>query len=403
MVVLKLKHGNRFGAEVRAEFLGLVCSGWSVSAAAAAAAEVGASRRSGTNWWRQSGGMLLRYPPGLVALVAEDDDTEGGRFLSFQDRVTIQAGLRCGWSHARIGEEVGRDRTVIWREVRRHSGSDGRYWATFAHRCAQHARRRPKVPKLVANPELAWFVEEAMDEGWSPKLIAEVVAEMFPDDGTMQISHETIYRALYVQTRGVLRADLAKQLSTKRRARIPRGSTRSPSPYKDAFTISERPPEVEDRAIPGHWEGDLIIGKGSKSAIGTLVERTTRYTILLHLPGDHTADTVATAMIAAMKELPADLRRTITWDRGTELADYRRITSELEAPVFFCDPHSPWQRGSNENTNRLLRHWFEKGTDLSTHSAADVKRVQNTLNARPRPTLGLRTPAQQIAKLLQTA
>jgi IS30 family transposase len=155
--------------------------------------------------------------------------------------------------------------------------------------------------------------------------------------------------------------------------------------------------------VPGHWEGDLIVGTGSASAIGTLVERTTRYTILLHLPGDHTANTVATAMIAAMKDLPSDLRRTITWDRGSELADYQRITAELEAPLFFCDPHSPWQRGSNENTNRLLRHWFAKGTDLSGYTAADLERVQNTLNARPRPTLNLQTPTQRLAQLLQAA
>jgi IS30 family transposase len=218
----------------------------------------------------------------------------------------------------------------------------------------------------------------------------------------MQISHETIYRALYVQTRGTLRADLAKQLSTGRTKRVPQGSSRSPSPYKDAFRISERPAEVADRAIPGHWEGDLIIGAGG-TAIGTLVERSTRFVLLLHLPSDHTADTVATSMIAAMKDLPRDLRRSVTWDRGSELADYRRITAELNAPVFFCDPHSPWQRGSNENTNRLLRHWFEKGSDLSVHDPADLKRVQNALNHRPRPTLDMATPTQRLAELLDAA
>jgi IS30 family transposase len=315
----------------------------------------------------------------------------------------IQMGRRQHLSYAQIGEMVGRDKSVIWREVNRNTSADGVYYASVAHTTAHQGRRRPKTPKLVANPQLAWFVEEAMDEGWSPKLIAEVLAGWFPDDRGMQLSHESIYRALYVQARGVLRADLAKQLSTKRQARKPRGSTRFVSPYADAFTISQRPAEVADRAVPGHWEGDLIVGTGSASAIGTLVERTTRYTILLHLPGDHTANTVATAMIAAMKDLPSDLRRTITWDRGSELADYQRITAELEAPLFFCDPHSPWQRGSNENTNRLLRHWFAKGTDLSGYTAADLKRVQNTLNARPRPTLNLQTPTQRLAQLLQAA
>jgi IS30 family transposase len=349
--------------------------------------------------------MRLAAPRAGSSLVdpAPDDAPGGTRFLSLPERVTIQVGLRMGWSLARIGVEIGRDRSVVWREVTRNSGPDGVYYATRAHHHAHHLRRRPKVPKLVRNRELAWFVQEAMDEGWSPKLISAVLAELFPDDGSMQLSHESIYRALYVQTRGVLRADLARQLSTKRLARVPRGSTRSASPYKEAFQISQRPAEVADRAVPGHWEGDLIVGTGSKSAIGTLVERSTRYTILLHLPGDHTADTVATAMIAAMKDLPGDLRRTITWDRGTELAHYRRITEELDAPVYFCDPHSPWQRGTNENTNRLLRHWFEKGTDLSGYTPADLKRVQNTLNARPRPTLDLQTPTQRLTQLLEAA
>jgi IS30 family transposase len=334
---------------------------------------------------------------------APDDALEGSKFLTLPERITIQVGVRLGWTFARIGVEIGRDRSVVWREVDRNSSADGVYYATRAHNHAHQRRRRPRAPKLGRNPELAWFVEEAMDEGWSPKLISGMLAELFPDDGSMQLSHETIYRALYVQTRGVLRADLARQLSTKRQSRVPRGSKRDPSPYKEAFRISQRPAEVVDRAVPGHWEGDLIVGTASKSAIGTLVERSTRYTILLHLPGDHTADTVATAMITAMKDLPEDLRRTITWDRGSELADYRRITDELQAPVYFCDPHSPWQRGTNENTNRLLRHWFEKGTDLSGYTPADLKRVQNTLNARPRPTLDLQTPPQRLAQLLKAA
>ena len=391
-----------FPVGTRTLFVDLVCSGVGVHEAAL---RLGASVGSGSNWWRESGGMRL-LPPRAGSGLADpvpDDALEGSRFLTLPDRIAIQVGLRLGWGFARIGAEIGRGRSVVWREIARNSSPDGVYYATRAHNHAHQVRRRPKVPKLVRNPELAWFVEEAMDEGWSPKLISGVLAELFPDDGTMQLSHETIYRALYVQTRGVLRADLARQLSTKRQARIPRGSKRNPSPYKEAFTISQRPAEVGDRAVPGHWEGDLIVGTASRSAIGTLVERATRYTILLHLPGDHTADTVATAMIAAMKDLPEDLRRTITWDRGSELADYRRITEELKAPVYFCDPHSPWQRGTNENTNRLLRHWFEKGTDLGGYTPADLKRVQNALNARPRPTLDFQTPTQKLAQLLEAA
>jgi transposase, IS30 family len=390
-----------FPAGTRDRFVDLVCGGKDLRSAARA---VGASERSGSNWWRESGAMRVEFPRagGGLADRAPDDAVAGGRFLSLPERVTIQVGLRSGWSLARIAAEIGRDRSVVWREVDRNRSPDGVYYATRAHHHAHQVRRRPKAPILVRRPELARFVEDAMDEGWSPKLISEALRQWFPDDKSMQISHETIYRALYVQTRGTLRADLARQLSTGRAKRVQRGSTRSPSPYRDAFRISERPAEAADRAVPGHWEGDLIIGSGG-TAIGTLVERSTRFVLLLHLPGDHTADTVATAMIAAMKGLPGDLRRSITWDRGSELADYRRITAELNTPVFFCDPHSPWQRGSNENTNRLLRHWFEKGSDLSLHDPDELKRVQNALNHRPRPTLGMATPTQRLTELLAAA
>jgi IS30 family transposase len=240
-----------------------------------------------------------------------------------------------------------------------------------------------------------------MDDGWSPKLIAMVLAKESPGTIMDRVSHETIYQALYVQTRGGLRKDLFRQLSTKRPRRKPRtGVKRATSPYREAFKISQRPPEVADRAVPGHWEGDLVIGTASGSAVGTLVERTTRFTILLHLPGRHDADSVAEAMIAEMSQLPEHLRRSLTWDRGTELARYDKIQLQLDMPVYFCDPHSPWQRGSNENTNRLLRHWLTKGSDLSRFSAADLRRIAATLNARPRPTLDMQTPAQALDALL---
>jgi IS30 family transposase len=244
-----------------------------------------------------------------------------------------------------------------------------------------------------------------MDDGWSPQLIAEVLARDHPDDKLRQVSHETIYQCLYVQTRGQLRADLHKALSTKRSARKPRGIARRAGTYDSEaiFKISDRPAEAADRAVPGHWEGDLICGARHKSAIGTLVERSTRFTILLHLPGDHTADTVAAAMIESMSELPEHLRRSITWDRGSEMAEWQHISMQLKAPVFFCNPHSPWQRGTNENTNRLLRFWFEKGSDLSSYTKADLKRVADKLNTRPRPTLDLDTPAQRLAALISQA
>ena len=243
-----------------------------------------------------------------------------------------------------------------------------------------------------------------MDQGWSPRLIAAMLAAEHGDDHTARVSHETIYQALYVQTRGALRADLHRKLSLKRSHRTLRGTSRlGQSPYREAFKISERPAEVADRAVPGHWEGDLIQGPGNQSAIGTLVERTTRFTILLHLPDRHDSTSVADAMIREMRHLPEHLRRSITWDRGSEMADYARIQLALEAKLYFCNPHSPWQRGTNENTNRLLRFWFEKGSDLSIHTAADLRRVADTLNKRPRPTLDLETPADRLNKLLLAA
>ncbi len=243
-----------------------------------------------------------------------------------------------------------------------------------------------------------------MDEGWSPGLIAATLRREHPGASAGarmgRVCHETIYQALYVQTRGRLRRDLHRQLSLKRAARKPRGQRRENSPYRDAYKISQRPAEVNDRAVPGHWEGDLITGAANGSAVGTLVERTTRFTMLLHLPHRHDAATVAAAMIAQMSQLPEHLRRSLTWDRGSELAEYERIQLELGMPVYFCDPRSPWQRGSNENTNRLLRFWLPKGSDLSVHTAADLDRVAATLNQRPRPTLDLQTPAQALAELL---
>ena len=240
-----------------------------------------------------------------------------------------------------------------------------------------------------------------MDQGWSPRLISQALAMDSPDCRMGRVSHETIYQTLYVQTRGGLRKDLARQLSTHRTRRKPRvGGRRSTSPYREAFKISQRPAEVADRAVPGHWEGDLIIGTAGGSAVGTLVERATRFPMLLHLPGRHDSVSVAEAMIREMSELPEHLRASLTWDRGTEMAQYSRIQLELGMPVYFCDPHSPWQRGTNENTNRLLRHWLTKGTDLSRFGPVDLRKIAASLNARPRPTLDMRTPAQALDALL---
>lgn len=322
------------------------------------------------------------------------------RALSSEDRSAIAVALRCGCSYAQIGRLIDRDKSVIWREVARNRGPDGSYWGPVAHRAAHERRRRPKQFRLVAEPGLCRRIEGWMDQGWSPKLIARVLREESPHMIMGRVGHETIYQALYVQTRGSLRKDLYRQLSTQRPRRTPMGSQRHSSPYKDAFRISQRPAEVADRAVPGHWEGDLVMGTAGGVAVGTLVERSTRFTILLHLPERHDAETVAAAMIREMSQLPEHLRLSLTWDRGTELARYDKIQLELGMPVYFCDPHSPWQRGTNENTNRLLRHWLTKGTDLSRFSATDLRRIAASLNARPRPTLDMQTPAQALDALL---
>lgn len=391
----------------------LVCGGRSIQASAEV---VGVSRTRATFFWRRSAPMALEItmgrvgglegtpPPDPLGHSRRRGSGRCRRPLTSEDRAVIAAGVRQRLSYQQIGDLVGRTRSVIWREVARNSGPDGSYWAPLAHRVAYEHRRRPKAFKLVEQPALCRRIEEWMDQGWSPKLIASVLATHRPPGSMGRVSHETIYQALYVQTRGTLRANLHQQLSLKRSARRARGGAqREGSPYREAFKISQRPADVEDRAVPGHWEGDLILGTANGSAVGTLVERSTRFTLLLHLPGRHDADSVAEAMIREMRQLPEHLRRSITWDRGTELAAYERIQLELDAPVYFCDPHSPWQRGTNENTNRLLRFWLEKGSDLSVHTAEDLRRIAATLNRRPRPTLDLQTPAQRMHELLTPA
>ena len=391
-----------FPPNTRTEFVDMVCDGMSILAAAR---RVGTGHGTGRRWWAQSGQMMTMDMGAVGGLSdpAPSTDGPGGRELGRVERGMIQMGRRCGLSYAEIGKAIGRDKSVVWREVHRNRSEDGVYYASVAHARAHQSRRRPKPLKLVENEALCTAIEFWMDEGWSPKLISMMLAVTFPGDQTMQVSHETIYQALYVQTRGNLRADLAEKLSTKRKKRVSQSADRkSNSPYKEAFKISQRPQEINDRAVPGHWEGDLIIGCDG-TAIGTLVERVTRFTILLHLPESHDADTVAAAMIREMGKLPEHLRQSVTWDRGTELAEYAKVQTALDTTLYFCDPHSPWQRGTNENTNRLLRFWFEKGSDLSAHSPDDLRQVAAKLNRRPRPTLNLETPANRLNQLLHAA
>jgi IS30 family transposase len=395
--------GFPFDDDVRFRFVELVCKGMSVPAASVS---LGVSRTSGSHWWREAFTMRQLKPQDRVAFGLTDPgdgDREGGRGrLSLAEREEIMCGRRLGHSYKKIGDAIGRDKSVVWREVNRNSSSDGRYHAHLAHAQAHVNAARPKPFKLIGKPRLAARVAGWMDDGWSPRLISQILDTDYRDDAAMQISHETIYQCLYVQTRGELRKDLYKQLSLGRQRRVEHKdrSAERRGKFNDAFKISDRPAEADDRSVPGHWEGDLVLGTACKSAVGTLVERTTRFTLLLHLPNDHGIEAVTNAMIAAMRDLPAHLRRSITWDRGAEIGGYERIRMELGAPVYLCDPRSPWQRGTNENTNRLLRHWLTKGTDLSRFDAADIRRIQDTLNRRPRPTLDLQTPAQRMNELL---
>ncbi|ASW99393.1 IS30 family transposase [Mycobacterium intracellulare subsp. chimaera] len=386
---------------MRREFFDRVCAGESLREAGR---QVGVSIQTGWSWWHDAGSMQLRSGTGSDTGLAEPGDLTRpgarGHRLSFDERLVIMRGLDKGLTQVEIADELDRDASVISRELKRNRNPDGDYHAGLAHARAAKKAKRPKAFKLQ-DRALCEAIEDWMDQGWSPKLIADVLARDHPDDRLARVSHETIYQCLYVQTRGQLRADLSKRLSTKRAARKSRDHTERRGKFHDVFTISDRPAEAADRAVPGHWEGDLIVGPNS--AIGTLVERSTRFTMLLHLPGDHTAETVAGAMIEAMRQLPEHLRRSITWDRGSEMARWRDIHLQLNTPVYFCNPHSPWQRGTNENTNRLLRFWFEKGSDLSGYTPADLKRIQDTLNRRPRPTLDLDTPAQRLAALLDQA
>lgn len=385
----------------RRELFDRVCQG---APLIATAREMGVSTTAAWLWWRDAGAMKLKRRSTLGLADPGDLNRPGGRGrrLSFDERVDIMRGLDRGDSQVEIARRLGRDPSVICREIARNSGPDGDYHARMAHARAARKAKRPKAFKLKDNP-LCATIEAWMDDGWSPKLIAQMLARFHPDDRLARVSHETIYKCLYVQTRGSLRADLHQCLSTRRSTRKKRGGPVSRGIYTGTeFTISQRPAEVADRAVPGHWEGDLIVG-AANSAIGTLVERSTRFTILLPLPAGHGSEAVAAAMIEAMRELPDHLRRSITWDRGSEMAKWQDIRLALEAPVYFCDPHSPWQRGTNENTNRLLRFWLEKGSDLSGHTKADLKRIQDTLNRRPRPTLNFETPAQRLTALINQA
>ena len=326
------------------------------------------------------------------------DWTPGPGRLSAADREEITIGLASGENLSCIARRISKSPSCVSREVAANGGRHG-YRAWAAHHAACVRARRPKVAKL-SHPPLVAQVTTWLTELWSPQEIAQRLRIVFADDPMMQVSHETIYQSLFVQGRGELRRELARCLRSGRTQRRPRGSAKTGGGVRDKVMISQRPAEVADRAVPGHWEGDLIIGARGRSAVGTLVERSTRFVLLLHLPGDHGADTVEAAMRRAIATLPAELVRSITWDQGVEMAKHLDFTTATGIPIYFCDPHSPWQRGSNENTNGLLRQYMPKSTDLSQHSPEDLARIQRSLNGRPRKTLEYMTPSEKLAELL---
>jgi IS30 family transposase len=355
-----------------------------------AAERAGTYRVMGARWLAAAGGVRPRRGRDLK-----------GRCLSFGEREEIALGRARDESMRSIAARLGRSPSTICRELTRNTDPRGQYRATTAHALAYGRASRPKPAKLVTNLALRQRVEQDLEKKYSPEQIAGRLRVDFPDDPEMRVSTETIYQSLYVQSRGALRRELTTRLRTGRALRRPsRQAGQRKNRIPDMVNISQRPPEVADRAVPGHWEGDLIIGKKNATAIGTLVERTTGYVMLVHLPEGYTPELVRDALAAKIQTLPKVLRGSLTWDQGTEMRDWKQVAVATDIAIYFCDPHSPWQRGTNENTNGLLRQYFPKGSDLSQHGASDLDWVAGQLNDRPRKRLGFRKPIEAIGPLL---
>jgi len=316
-----------------------------------------------------------------------------------EEREEISRGIATGRSIRRIAVSLGRAPSTVSREVKRNGGRDV-YRASEADACAWERALRPKPCRFATHPELRWRVAQKLALEWSPEQISGWLKRDFPADEGMQVSQETIYRSLFVQTRGVLKKELMAHLRTARQMRQAKGGTAKNGlgQIVDAVSIRERPAEAEDRAVPGHWEGDLLSGANNSHMV-TLVERHTRFAMLIKVPGKDTAAVVG-ALSRHVRKLPRELRRSLTWDRGKEMADHKNFTIATDVQVYFCDPRSPWQRGSNENTNGLLRQYFPRGTDLSVYSQAYLNRIALRLNQRPRKTLGFETPAARLQAVL---
>jgi IS30 family transposase len=399
-VAANLKHrGIRYPAAVREAFWVAMRSG---ATPAQAAVIAGVSEIAGQDWVKQAG-YVPRTPIVAGPEIADVIDLVPRErpALTFTERCRLEDLRENGYSPSRAAVLLGRHRDTIGRELERGQTRSG-YRAKVGQDVADGNRARPKPRKLEDNPVLRAEVLRRLEQRHSPEQIAGRLRDDFPDDPEMWVSHETIYQAMYVQPRGELAKQVKDALRTGRTRRKPQGrkETDGRGQLAGMVNISERPAEADDRSIPGHWEGDLIIGAGGESAIGTLVERTTGFVMLLHLPGDRTAGTVAEAMTAKIPQIPEVLRRSLTWDQGKEMALHTKITEATGLPIYFCDPHSPWQRGTNENTNGLLRQYFPKGTDLSFHGPGILDNVAAELNARPRKRFGWRTPAEELDRLL---
>ncbi|WP_457973447.1 IS30 family transposase [Arthrobacter sp. D1-17] len=367
---------------------------------------IGISRSSGTRWRHGhtvvlKSGDIKTIPPISRLRPA----TISARFLSEPERITIADLLHAGRSIRAIAMELGRSPSTVSREIRRnvHEPS-GNYRPRTAQRSAERRRSRQRTGKIAANPELQEFVREHLKQRWSPRQISNRLRANFPGQPEMHVVPETVYQALYGRGSLDLAVDPAVSLRSGRTGRRPRRrKEHRTSRFPDMVMIRDRPPEVIGRLVPGHWEGDLIIGKGGRSAIATLVGRTSRFIILVHLAGNRGAENLRDRLADSMSPLPPHLRRSLTWDQGTEMACHQSFTRQTLIPVYFCDPASPWQRGSNENTNGLLRQYFPKGTDLGVHSPEQLTRVADEINRRPREILGWQSPMEHLARLTSPA
>jgi len=380
-----VKRRRRITPELRREVLGLAARGLT-------------TRQILSQVDMSAGGLQIVLRP-LGGVVRRDMLELTGKRLSMAERAEVAVGVAEGLSLREVARRIGRAPSTVCRELAANGGRAG-YKPVAAHLRADRLARRPKATKLAANPELCARVVADLEGLWSPGQIARRLRHEAGAGGSLgTVSHETIYKSLYVQGRGELRRELARCLRTGRAARRPQGRLERRGRIPDMVMISERPAEAEDRAVPGHWEGDLIVGKDGKSHIATLVERSTRYVMLAKV-ADARAETVRTALAELVTRLPEHLWRSLTWDQGSEMAHHKLFTVETGVPVYFCDPHSPWQRGSNENTNGLLRQYFPKGTSLRRYSQEDLDRAAISLNGRPRETLGGHTPAECLTPLL---